>query len=1701
MICLSSLYSQASSPNSAGSPDFDGNGTVGFSDFVLLAKVFGSSTGDSGFDARFDLDGDGAVGFGDFVIFAGRFGDKVPVYGGDRDVLVALYESTDGPNWAINKNWLTDKDLSTWYGVDVHNGRVTSLVLQNNRLSGRFPKEFVQLTKLTELYLSVNQLTGLIPAELGRLTNLNTLALGSNQLTGPIPRELAQLRNLESLDLGINRLTGAIPPELGQLTNLKGLYLYWNQLTGLIPAELGQLTNLNTLNLGKNQLTGPIPKELAQLTSLEDLSLTYNHLTGAIPPGLGQLTNLEALYLYWNQLTGPIPPVLGQLTNLNTLELGSNQLTGPIPKELVRLTNLNTLTLGSNQLTGPIPAELGQLINLETLDLGFNQLTGSIPPELLQLTNLKVLGLNNVQLTGPIPRELAQLRNLESLGLGFNRLMGAIPPELGQLTNLNTLTLGFNQLTGAIPAELGQLTNLKRLYLYRNQLTGSIPAELGQLTNLTELHLQLNQLTGAIPAELGHLTDLKLIDISWNQLTGSIPAELGQLTNLTELRLQVNQLTGAIPLELGHLTNLKTLSLAANQLTGPIPAELGQLTSLIDLRLHNNDGLVGPLPQTFTDLTLELLKLQGTKVCVPLTAEFQGWLDRIPVKQVSAQCVYSERDALVALYDGADGRSWENKTNWLSTRILSEWYGVTTDADGSVTRLDLQGNNLRGTIPHQLGGLSHLKTLNLASNAALFGPLPVGLTRLSLDSLALDGTQLCAPPQAEFQVWLNGISARNEVARCADTRVDFYALMELYNGTNGSNWTTATNWVSTEPLGEWHGVTTDAGGRVIRLDLTGNQLRGVIPRHMGQLANLTSLRLDENQLAGGIPPELGQLTNLKELNLRRNRLTGPIPPELGLLTNLKELNLRRNRLTGPIPPELGLLTNLQNLILGSNKLAGEIPPELGQLTNLTELELGPNELVGPIPAELARHNNLKRLDLFGNDLTGVIPAILGQLTNLTELSLNGNNLTGSIPPELGQLERLKWLDLRSNQLEGRILPIIGRLTNLEGLLLGANRLAGPIPAELGQVNNLSMLSLYGNDLTGVIPPILGQLTNLTELSLGENQLTGGIPPELGQLNNLVWLGLGVNKLSGGIPPELGQLNNLAWLDLSVNQLSGGIPPELGRLSSLKTLNLARNGAMSGSLPHTFTGLRLETLLLKGTLLCVPMEAEFQAWLGGIPQSRVPNCTRTDVSSVYLTQATQSLEFPVPLVAGEPALLRVFVTAAREVDATIPPVRATFYLNDAEVHSVEIEGQATDIPWQVNEGSLLNSANALVPGSAVMPGLEMVVEIDPNQTLDPALGIGVRLPPTGRTPLDVRYMRPFDLTLVPFLWSVNPDSTVLNETEDLSSESDLFRLTRDILPVGDFRVTVHEPVLTSVDPTGDHDESLFPETEVIYAMEGAQGYYMGIFREMGQNGLLGVAKLSENVSLSVLDENVIAHELGHNLSLLHAPGCGAGGPDPDFPTEDGSIGTWGYDFLKQSLVIPETWDLMSYCRPQWISEFSFSRAMRHRLQGRVGLKAAAYSHSTKGLLLWGGVNGDNELFLEPAFVVSAPPSLPRKDGPYRLMGEAEDGSAVFDVAFGMAEIACGGTRGAFAFILPVQPDWSARLARVTLSGPEGDSILDDDEGPAAALLLDRATGNVRGILRDWAEPAAKRAAASLGLPEPELEVLVSRGIPEAASWAR
>ena len=1109
----------------------------------------------------------------------------------------------------------------------------------------------------------------------------------------------------------------------------------------------------------------------------------------------------------------------------------------------------------------------------------------------------------------------------------------------GRLTRLD---LALNELTGPIPPGLGNLASLTRLDLGTNDLTGPIPTGLGNLASLTELYLGGNELTGPIPPELGNLASLRWLSLGLNDLTGPIPPELGELSHLEQLQLSRNSLTGEIPAELGNLASLRGLRLSANDLVGSIPPQLGNLASLESLSLKET-GLWGPIPSSFLRLgRLQALSIEFTGLCVPGTSFFAAWLQGLQLHDAEASqwCNAADVTALRSLYEATGGSGWTESRGWLSDHVPEEWHGVTADSLGNATELDLHGNSLAGRLPATLGDLTRMTVLRIGDNE-ISGRLPTRLAGLPLVEFEYAETELCVPVEEAFQAWLNTIPAHAGTGvECAPLS-DRDILDVLYDVTGGPSWTNNDNWLTDAPLGERFGVLIDGEGRVVNLQLTGNNL------------------------------------------------TGPIPPELGNLASLRWLDLRFNDLTGPIPAELGNLTNLGALWLETNDLTGPIPAELGNLTSLELLWLGANDLTGPIPAEL------------------------------------------------------------------------GNLTNLGALWLEANDLTGPIPAELGNLASLGTLWLEANDLTGPIPPELGSLSVLGELLLGNNDL------------------------------------------------SGSVPPELAALTSLRALILSNNEALDGPLPDGLTALGLlETLLAGGTGLCAPMDPTVLAWLGGIRKRRITMCAEAEPAAAYLTQAVQSLEFPVPLVAGAKALLRVFPTAARTTSAGIPPVRARFYIDDREAHVANVPGTSGPIPTEVSEGNLSNSANVEVPGSVVRPGLEMVIEVDPEGTLDPGLGVAGRIPETGRLAVDVEVMPTLELTMIPFLWSPRPDSLVLDLVEAMADDPDgheLLRMTRELLPIGELAVTAHEPVITS----HNSSRALIFETEAIRVLEGERGHYVGTmtgeFR--GVDGLaLGIGSRTSfaKIDKGERSEFVIAHELGHNMSLQHPEGCRAGNPDYAYPHANGRIGAWGYDFEAERLVPPNVRDLMSYCtfEYEWISDYHFSNALRYRLEDEVETDASVVAAPQKSLLLWGGVAADSVPFLEPAFVVEAPPALPRTDGPYRLSGRARDGSELFSLSAGMSEAIDGNGSSSFAFVLPVGPDWEDNLVSITLLGPRRSVTLDADSDLPAVILRDPLSGRVRGILRDLGGSASTLVdTVAARSPEPGLEVLFSSGIPDAEAWNR
>lgn len=261
---------------------------------------------------------------------------------------------------------------------------------------------------------------------------------------------------------------------------------------------------------------------------------------------------------------------------------------------------------------------------------------------------------------------------------------------------------------------------------------------------------------------------------------------------------------------------------------------------------------------------------------------------------------------------------------------------------------------------------------------------------------------------------------------------DSVALLALYNSTGGTSWT--NQWNFDQPIDNWYGVTTNANGDVIELDLTNNNLSGALPQEIGFLAELKVLKLGFNKLRGTLPSSVGSMIDLEEIFLFDNAFDLPIPDTV---VNLKKLRI---------------------LSLASNNIPGEIPKRIGQLSALEMLVLDGNDLSGPIPASIGQLSNLVFLDLHNNDLQGSIPSTVGNMTRLREFLLYDNELEGNIPDAVNLIDSLQFFWVHNNRLTGK-LPTFGN-PNLRSIRVERNQLT-----ELPLLTSLDLGSTFPDGLS------------------------------------------------------------------------------------------------------------------------------------------------------------------------------------------------------------------------------------------------------------------------------------------------------------------------------------------------------------------------------------------------------------------------------------------------------------------------------------------------------------------------------------------------------------------------------------------------------------------------------------------------------------
>lgn len=243
------------------------------------------------------------------------------------------------------------------------------------------------------------------------------------------------------------------------------------------------------------------------------------------------------------------------------------------------------------------------------------------------------------------------------------------------------------------------------------------------------------------------------------------------------------------------------------------------------------------------------------------------------------------------------------------------------------------------------------------------------------------------------------------------------ALIEFYEALGGHDWIERDFWGSDRPVGEWHGVATDADGRVVQLTIYDNNLTGALSPAICQLQRLHTLHLSFNKISGALPDKLGECRALKNLWLKGNKITGRLPDSVAVLPELEYLDIHANEMSGPLPT-IWNTGKLKIFRAEDNRISGDLPAQLLRQPLLEEIFLHNNELSGMIATSFSA--NLRSVLLANNKLSGPVPEEIGRLKKLTDLRLNRNQLSGPIPGSLVGTASLQVLRLDHNRLVGSI---------------------------------------------------------------------------------------------------------------------------------------------------------------------------------------------------------------------------------------------------------------------------------------------------------------------------------------------------------------------------------------------------------------------------------------------------------------------------------------------------------------------------------------------------------------------------------------------------------------------------------------------------------------------------------------------------------
>ena len=518
-------------------------------------------------------------------------------------------------------------------------------------------------------------------------------------------------------------------------------------------------------------------------------------------------------------------------------------------------------------------------------------------------------------------------------------------------------------------------------------------------------------------------------------------------------------------------------------------------------------------------------------------------------------------------------------------------------------------------------------------------------------------------------------------------------------------------------------------------------------------------------------------------------------------------------------------------------------------------------------------------------------------------------------------------------------------------------------------------------------------------------------------------------------------------------------------------------------------------------------------------SRDPGSTfNLRIAGMYITQGSQMPDGTVPLVEGRDGFLRVFVLASGDNNVN-PTVRVRLYHNGAQVQTFQVVRPAGTTPTVVQEQLLTESWNLRLPGSLIQRGLAVQADVDPTGSVSENDESDNSFPLDGMSAdVNVRAASVFSVRVMP----VQLGSGGLIGDVTAGNLGRFLSLTQSMYPLPGIDAELRDVFTTSLTPmqAGSVNNALsvaLSEVRALRTIEGSRRSYYGVtHRSYASGGIAGLGYLGVPAAIGWDDPSeaggTAAHEFGHNWDRLHTPCGNPSNVDPGYPYVGAVIGVFGFDLAVERLIQPTDRDVMSYCRPRWTSDYTYTRVLQYReaFQPTTALSAMRLP-SQRSLLVWGRIEA-GRVHLEPAFVVHTTPVLPRRPGAYRIEAVSRSGGQVFTLSFDPDEVADAPEAIThFAFAVPLSSTAAAQIAQLRLDGPRGAAEISATAPTAAqgmvqtraraangrvelrwdvgasrmAMVRDPASGHVLGFLRGGAAELPTRAT--------RLELHLSNGV--------